>query len=663
MDDLKLISRGLYRVVGAKLGTEKIVDMRRRVMALEQSLDTARLKYNERREDEILSGSKCEGFRFASSDIDIMIVRRGIRVIFSMDSEIHTTEQTVLMAECHITKPGFAMLKLSNESSNPFINYACVQHESGIYISSDKWKDLFTAIDSNAVTHGPCTTAVIGTTERDFAFCLKSDRLPESSHGFIRRLHKAGWPSTPTLQKIISGGCHFVAIGARGSRNELLEWRISFSSAEKLLIHSMNHVQFLCYGLLKIFLKEAIEVNEDVKGLLCSYFLKTALFWEISENCINWNSSNFLSCFWICFKRLLHWINNQYCPNFFIPENNMFAGKIHGEARTHLLSHLVSLYEEGYHCLIRCPSIQTELFCIIQQPVIVTAMESYDDSDKCVVETKLILEIWNSKPGLKADPAEAINALQDIEHLILMNNTDLEQNVLQIWKKYSIQNVAVLTAFESSLQTNDQDPIERLITMMPDIDVSRHLLYTALRHYRSGHFHTAICVLRESKMKLQHPHLLYTSSGDVEKYRAAGGEHKPFTQMMKEIVAWPIELETCITMPELSLEHNAAANHSMDILSMPPLVLTNFLLFLCYFHIQNWHDGRLALQDLAALVQYDDGYHIDSTEKAISWQVLGICQQMSGDRQEAYQSYTNALQQKWCEVGLATLARIQTLAH
>ena len=41
MEDLRLISRGLYRVVGEELGTEKVVDMRRRVMALQQSLKTA----------------------------------------------------------------------------------------------------------------------------------------------------------------------------------------------------------------------------------------------------------------------------------------------------------------------------------------------------------------------------------------------------------------------------------------------------------------------------------------------------------------------------------------------------------------------------------------------------------------------------------------------
>ena len=114
-----------------------------------------------------------------------------------------------------------------------------------------------------------------------------------------------------TLQQIVSGGCHFVAIGAKESPTELIEWRISFSATEKILIHSMNHVQFLCYGLLKIFLKEAIVINTEIKGLLCSYFLKTSLFWEISRNSLVWNASSYLSCFWICFQRLLDWISNE----------------------------------------------------------------------------------------------------------------------------------------------------------------------------------------------------------------------------------------------------------------------------------------------------------------------------------------------------------------
>ena len=664
MDDLKLISCGLYRKVCKHLGTEEIVDMRRRVMALKQSLDTAELAYNDVYEDNIYSGSMCEGFRFASSDIDIMGVLRGIRVVFTIEDNQCNYIHTLLLADCETTKPGFALLRLLHESQSPDVTQACVQFGDRYYVSSTKWRDRFSSVHSAFTTHGPCSSTMVGVKEGDLAFCLKSDRLPESAHGFIRRLHGSGWPETAILQKIILGGCHFVAIGAKESPTEQLEWRISFSSVEKLLIHSMNHVQFLCYGLLKIFLKEVIDMNVEIKGLLCSYFLKTALFWviDLSENNIQWDSSNFLAGFWLCFQRILHWINNEYCPNFFIPENNMFAGKVRGAARVRLLSCLVPLYQEGYYCLLRCPSIQNKLYTIIQHPPSVHTMPSDDESDKCAIETELVLEIWNENMSFTTENSEAINHLQNIEHLISTNNTDLERSILQIWKNYICQNIAVLSSFTNRLEDNEHYLSERTReTEMPEMDVTRHLLYKAMCCYRRGDYRTALVLLREAKVKLQHPHLLYLWSIDVTKYRAAGGEHKPFTQMIKEIVVCPVELNSEIILPELSLEHKAAANYAADYIIIPPLVLTNFMSFLCFHYIQRIQESILSLQELTMLVHYDDGYHIYESMKAISWQVLGICQQMSGDLQGAYQSYSNALQQTWCKVGLASLVRIRNL--
>ena len=353
---------------------------------------------------------------------------------------------TLLHAESDTTKPGFVLLRLLNDSPLPYINLACVKNGERHYVASTKWRDLFTSCYKGFITHGPCSSTTAGMMEGDLAICLKSDRLPEAAHGFIRRLQGVGWPTTAILEKIVFGGCHFVAIGAKESPTEQLEWRISFSSVEKLLIQSMNHVQFLCYGLLKIFLNEVIDMNVEIKGLLCSYFLKTALSWELSHSSISWDSSNFLACFWICFQRILHWINNEYCPNFFIPENNMFA------VRVRLMSCLVPLYQEGYNCLLRCPTIQNELFTIIRHPSSVHTKRSYEASDKCTIDTELISEIWNHKPKCRLEQRKAINHLQNIEHLILTSNSTLERSILHIWKNYICQILAVLSSETSRLE-------------------------------------------------------------------------------------------------------------------------------------------------------------------------------------------------------------------
>ena len=664
MEDTVLFSRGLYRVVGEELGTEKVVDMRRRVMALSQSLNTAWMRNDQEFEDVLLSGSRCEGFRFASSDDDWMWICRDIRVNFTLSPEHqYNTETTILLAERNTTKPGFVLLRLLNHSADPRVTRACVPHGDGYYVASQKWRDNAAARLPYLTPHGPCGTGVSGTLEVDFAYCIKSNKLPEEAHCFVRRLHRAGWPPASTLQKIVSGGCHFVAIGAKESPTELIEWRISFSATEKILIHSMNHVQFLCYDILKIFLKEAIDVNVEIKGLLCSYFLKTVLLWEIATNNLKWNEFNFLPCFWTCFQRLLYWINNEYCPNFFIPENNMFAGKVHGAARAGLLSYLVPLYLEGYHCLLRCPSIQRESYAIIERPFLENIIETTEASDTCQVDVRLILEIWNNRPVFDTVPNKLTMQIEDLDRIILTNYAELEQEILQIWRNYLIQSLTITSCIGDSVRIDEAAGHSRQssMTTMPAVDATRHLLYTALYHYRHGMYSDAISLLQEAKIKLQHPYLLYPWTLSIEKYRAAGGEHKPFIQMMKEIVAWPVHLCAKLTLPELTVEHQAAENHSVDNLIVSPLVFTNFMCFLCYQPLGRIHEAKSTLQELSILVQHDDGYHIPETSKAISWQILGICQEMSYNYQTAYQSYTNALQQEYCDIGQASLIRIQNV--
>ena len=87
MEDLTLISRGLYKMGGEGLGTEQIVDMRRRFMDLRQSLWTADMNNDPLHEDRLLSGSECEKFRFASSDRDLMWICKDIRAHFSWSTE------------------------------------------------------------------------------------------------------------------------------------------------------------------------------------------------------------------------------------------------------------------------------------------------------------------------------------------------------------------------------------------------------------------------------------------------------------------------------------------------------------------------------------------------------------------------------------------------
>ena len=114
-----------------------------------------------------------------------------------------------------------------------------------------------------------------------------------------------------------------------------------------MLVYSLNHYQFLCYGLLKIFLKEVINA-ENINPCLCSYFMKTLVFWVIQSNSNRqWLSSELLDSFWSCFKLFILWVYKGECPNFFIPENNMFRVKVRGNTQATLFNQLYDLYCKG----------------------------------------------------------------------------------------------------------------------------------------------------------------------------------------------------------------------------------------------------------------------------------------------------------------------------
>ena len=343
----------------------------------------------------------------------------------------------------------------------------------------------------------------------------------------------------------------------------------------------------------------------------------------------------------------------------------MFTGKVYGAARERLLLYLVPLYQEGYHCLLRCRSINFILYAIIQRPLLVNKIEARDESEKCQVDVQLILEAWNSKQRFTIVKSEIMKQIQDLDHIFATSNSNFEQEILQLWRNYLIQNQFIsccMGGFDKANEASDRRR-QSNIPMMPVIDTIRHLLYTALYHYRRGMYHAVISLLQEVKLKLQHPNSMYVWEGNIEKYRRAGGEQKPFTQMMKEIVPWDAELKTDVTIPELTLEHQAAYDHSTDHTAVSLLVFTNFMFFLCYLHMGIVQDAQSVLQELSVLVQYDNGYHITRRDKAISWQMLGICQDMSGDQKGAYQSYCNALQQKYGKIKSASLMRISVIIH
>ena len=72
--------------------------------------------------------------------------------------------------------------------------------------------------------------------------------------------------------------------------------------------------------------------------------------------------------------------------------------------------------------------------------------------------------------------------------------------------------------------------------------------------------------------------------------------------------------------------------------------------------------AQAALYDLQVLVHHDQAVLVNVTLRDISWEILGICQEIAGDYQAALYSYQQALEQPpFNSIQTATRHRIRSL--
>ncbi|VDI22363.1 Hypothetical predicted protein, partial [Mytilus galloprovincialis] len=309
----------------------------------------------------IRSGSNGEGLYLKGSDLDIMVIYSNCTV-YEYNSEIPVINKTIpLVMDTEDTQPCFTKLRIVRGHSLSYIAEVVLHTDhKGEVFSSKLFKEteldrLSTKYEFFYKIHGPCMADI--NNQLDLAICFKCDKWISHSEPWIKRSREK-WPSADVISKIISCGVLFVPIGSKGSINEHIEWRLSFSVAEKFLIFSFNHAQLLCYALLKIFLREIVDKDKCLKGLLCSYFIKTVMFWILEESDPSiWRPDNIIPCFQACLHRLLYCVENDILLHYFIPENNLFYLRFNKINRNKLCKLLQISYQHGVQFLFSAETL------------------------------------------------------------------------------------------------------------------------------------------------------------------------------------------------------------------------------------------------------------------------------------------------------------------
>ncbi|KAL4218377.1 hypothetical protein ACF0H5_023114 [Mactra antiquata] len=166
----------------------------------------------------------------------------------------------------------------------------------------------------------------------------------EVSNTFLVNKDRLFWPSDRLLQDVLQSRCFVVPKGSENGPDSDIEWRLSFSFGERLLMFDLNTVQIRCYVLMKYVKTAFLDNIPDCKGIISSYICKTVLFHTVSRTSKSeWIEEQLLVNFNKCLCTLQKFIDEENCPHFIMPLNNLLLNKLDGITRVRLSQELQTI--------------------------------------------------------------------------------------------------------------------------------------------------------------------------------------------------------------------------------------------------------------------------------------------------------------------------------
>ncbi|XP_033118418.1 uncharacterized protein LOC117118042 [Anneissia japonica] len=278
-------------------------------------------------------GSTQEGFPYSAiDDIDLMICNLAFPIIMWKFQEKEMS--THVMAEQDSKHPVYLRLKVFDKTCLDE-DFQSVINKDGYLKTSNFMKiysnnPFYNVKDYVKVRKGPSITEMsiskfvdVKTCPTDSVLCLKCQSWPPFTCNFFTRERLNNWPSQKLLDKVRGLECHVVPVGYPGSESFDIEWRLSFSIAERELITEMHEPYHECMFALKSIKKKYLYSDSDKPTLFCSYFLKTACLWMCETfPHIDYSVMDLIT-------KVLEWLvdcyQHKHLPHYFIPQHNLIG--------------------------------------------------------------------------------------------------------------------------------------------------------------------------------------------------------------------------------------------------------------------------------------------------------------------------------------------------
>ena len=505
----------LSQMLDGKIGSKEMINTRQDYCKI---LDCAHSTASQR--NSYFTGSRAEGLHLQGSDEDYMIeinsyTKYNIKVIQSLAENTTIFPYSTFLMSTENVRPGFTLLQhVPQTPLPPFLNQTSRDINGLRYLSSDIFiqkrliemqRDKYFIDVIKLRRQGPSmemSTGIRNMEPMDNVDCIRCTFWPNEASEWQGRPRHFGWPTEDDILSITDFGFHLVPIGHPHSDTSEMEWRISFSIAERTLVWSFNHIQMQCYALMKIILKQFINLRcSQQNQVLCSYFIKTFLFWKYETTDGNfWREDNLRECINYLLAEFSKCIRKGSLRHYFIPQFNLLSVKLTPTAQHELLQLFDFIIESDIRILKDCEYLQNLTSLYFQ--LIVWGNEAIEyvtrdrnkisnlNNDTCMRENFESLK--NSiSPCLL--PVSGKRVLCRI--LSLFCKTPLHDLVL----KYSLLNMHINSATDSwSLRNKSVYRLKQTAKFeMCSFDISTCKIWCATLLYMTGDYRKTLAIINQ----------------------------------------------------------------------------------------------------------------------------------------------------------------------
>ena len=626
------------------------------------------------------TGSTAEGLVLPGSDKDYMLDINKKNNMLVIQTELEapgTTQRNLFVMSTENVRPCFAMLRSVSPIRDRRLLNACQDIDSSLYLSSFLY--VHQAVENLSRLYPDIVTTQQGPSVevwdlfmdrsqsgRDNVLSIHCSFWPNAASEWRTRSRRFPWPSQHDMKAIVDFGFHLVPVGHPDSDTNMMEWRISFSVAERTLVWSFNHIQMQCYGVMKLILKEFINprCSPDCQ-VLCSYFIKTFLFWEYEETYPSyWCKENFRECVMRLLTDFCRCVRMRSLRHYFIPSFNLLSVKMTDEAKMELLRIFDIILQSEISIFKNCKTLNKVWFeCCNHDADTIdvpgTIKMNMLAKDVCIMAVihSLQLRLLNlcNQSVRHLDILTLTN--QFINHFRLQNNVHkahlasfairiLLTNTIISFRNMPLQSVLNKTIYRLRrfLQSN-----------VSGIDISTCRLWYAMLMTKCGDYHLSLRIINKILSNISPFILYFTGSSyifslchvsDKTKERYVDVFSCNDTQVTKrarktwmfDLRITPSHMDTVPAAIQIELVHC----YNLYRVHLSPFVCAYYLMFLNYCGLSQYDNRDRALRQLIDVVYYPEqcGHFLHH-----SYNIAGHCLLSVGETEQARDMFMRSYEQ------------------